>query len=133
MYIWHGLFLLTYFTIQLIFTTIYESHCTISMNFYLYLLYFQQKIFSFNKISEHFIILLLFKKQKTWIHVAMLILMNTYMWNYTTNYTFHHKLSKCTISILNYNSYYTLHRAINNAVILDNPLEKTQFPLFSIA
>ena len=44
-------FLLTYFTIQLIFAaiheshynfgTIYESHCTILTNFYLYLQYFQ--------------------------------------------------------------------------------------------
>ena len=30
----------TYFTIQLIFATIYGSHCTISANFYLYLQYF---------------------------------------------------------------------------------------------
>ena len=46
-----------YFTIQFIFSTIYEttvlfsiihgSHCTISTNFYLYLQYFQQKVFSF--------------------------------------------------------------------------------------
>ena len=54
-------FLPTYFTIQLIFTaiheshynfdTIYESHYTILTNFYLYLQYFQQKIFSFSKID----------------------------------------------------------------------------------
>ena len=31
--------------------TIYESHCTVSANFYLYLPYFQQKVFSFSKIS----------------------------------------------------------------------------------
>ena len=31
--------------------TIYEFHCTISANFYLYLQYFQQKVFSFSKIS----------------------------------------------------------------------------------
>ena len=30
--------------------TIYGSHCTISANFYFYLQYFQQKVFSFNKI-----------------------------------------------------------------------------------
>ena len=35
-----------------LFGTIYRSHCTISTNFYLYLQYFQQKIFNFGKISE---------------------------------------------------------------------------------
>ena len=56
-------FLHTHFTIQLIFVTIHESHCiffgtiygshyTILANFYLYLQYFQQKNFSFNKISQ---------------------------------------------------------------------------------
>ena len=34
-----------------LFGTIYESHYTISANFYLYLKYFQQKVFSFNKIN----------------------------------------------------------------------------------
>ena len=52
---------LAYFTIQLIFAIIYgptilfgiihESHYTISTNFYLYLQYFQQKVFNFNKIN----------------------------------------------------------------------------------
>ena len=32
--------------------TIYGSYYTISTNFYLYLQYFQQKIFSFSKINE---------------------------------------------------------------------------------
>ena len=32
------------------FDTIYKSHCPISANFYLYLLYFQQKVFNFSKI-----------------------------------------------------------------------------------
>ena len=51
-----------YFIIQLIFVIIYDSialfgvihgsHCTISANFYLYLLYFQQKNFNFN-FSTH--------------------------------------------------------------------------------
>ena len=51
----------TYFTIQHIFanihgptaffSTIHRSHCTISSNFYIYLQYFQQKIFNFSKIS----------------------------------------------------------------------------------
>ena len=35
-----------------LFGTIYGSHCTILANVYLYLQYFQQKIFSFSKISE---------------------------------------------------------------------------------
>ena len=35
-----------------IFGTIYEFHRTILVNFYLYLPYFQQKIFSFSKISR---------------------------------------------------------------------------------
>ena len=34
-----------------IFDTIYGSYYTISVNFYLYLQYFQQKIFNFNKIN----------------------------------------------------------------------------------
>ena len=60
--IWQLLFLPTYFTIQLIFITIYghivffgtihESFYTISTNFYLYLQYFQQKVFNFNKINK---------------------------------------------------------------------------------
>ena len=43
------LILPTYFTIQLIFASIHESHHTISTNFYIYLQY--QKVFSFSKIS----------------------------------------------------------------------------------
>ena len=35
-----------------LFGTIHESHCTISTNIYFYLQYFQQKVFSFSKISE---------------------------------------------------------------------------------
>ena len=57
------LILPTYFTIQLIFATIYRfhytfwyysiyrSHYTISANFYLNQHYFQQKVFGFSKIS----------------------------------------------------------------------------------
>ena len=33
-----------------LFDTIHGSHCTISANFYLYLQYFQQKVFNFSKI-----------------------------------------------------------------------------------
>ena len=61
MCVWQKIFLLTYFIIQLIFVIIhgptalfgiiYESHYTISVNFYFYLQYFQQKNFSFNKIN----------------------------------------------------------------------------------
>ena len=35
-----------------LFNTIHESRDTISTNFYFYLQYFQQKVFTFNKISE---------------------------------------------------------------------------------
>ena len=35
-----------------LFGTIHESYFTISANFYLYLQYFQQIVFSFSKISE---------------------------------------------------------------------------------
>ena len=35
-----------------LFDTIYESHYTISTNFYLYLQYFQQKVFNFSKIRR---------------------------------------------------------------------------------
>ena len=34
------------------FGTIYGSHCTFLTKFYFYLLYFQQKDFSFSKINE---------------------------------------------------------------------------------
>ena len=34
-----------------LFGTIYGSYCTILTNFYLYLQYFQQKVFSFSKIN----------------------------------------------------------------------------------
>ena len=56
--VWQKLFLPIYFTIQLIFviingstalfSTIYRFYSTISTNFYLYLLYFQQKVLSFS-------------------------------------------------------------------------------------
>jgi len=56
------LFLRTYLTIWLIFVTIHEFHCIfgtiykfyyiILANFYIYLQYFQQKKFSFNKKSK---------------------------------------------------------------------------------
>ena len=59
--VWIAYFLPIYFIIQFIFATIhrphytfgtiYGSYCTISVNFYLYLQYFQQKVFSFSKIN----------------------------------------------------------------------------------
>ena len=50
-FVWIQIINENYFAIQLIFFTIYGSHYTISTNFYLYLQYFQQKVFSFSKIS----------------------------------------------------------------------------------
>ena len=47
-----SLFLLLFMDSIALFGTIHEFHCTILANFYLYLLYVQQEIFSFNKISE---------------------------------------------------------------------------------
>ena len=47
-----NLFLLLFMSPIALFGTIYGSHYTISTNFYLYLRYFQQKIFRFNKINE---------------------------------------------------------------------------------
>jgi len=35
-----------------LFDTIHWSYCTISVNFYIYLQYFQQKVFNFSKISK---------------------------------------------------------------------------------
>ena len=35
-----------------LFDTIHRPHCTISVNFYLYLQYFQQKVFNFSKITD---------------------------------------------------------------------------------
>ena len=47
-----NLFLLLYIGLIVLFNSTYGSYCTISTNSYLYLSYFQQKNFSFNKISR---------------------------------------------------------------------------------
>ena len=47
-----SLFLLLFMDPTALFDTIYGFHCTISTNFYLYLRYFQQKVFSSSKISR---------------------------------------------------------------------------------
>ena len=55
--VWHplkklfSLFLLLFMSFTTLFSIIHGFCCTISTNFYLYLQYFQQKNFSFNKIS----------------------------------------------------------------------------------
>ena len=46
-----SLFLLLFMSLTALFGTIHGSHCTILANFYLYLQYFQQKVFSFSKIN----------------------------------------------------------------------------------
>ena len=43
-----NLILLLFMSLIAFFDTIYESHCIMSINFYLYLQYFQQKVFSEN-------------------------------------------------------------------------------------
>ena len=47
-----SLFLLLFIILIIHFNTIYGYHCIILNNFYLYLLYFQQKVFNFNQISR---------------------------------------------------------------------------------
>ena len=47
-----SLFLLLFMDPTALFGTIHGFYYTISTDFYLYLLYFQQKVFNFNKISE---------------------------------------------------------------------------------
>ena len=47
-----NLFLLLFIDLIVLFNSTYGSYCTISANSYLYLPYFQQKNFSFNKISR---------------------------------------------------------------------------------
>ena len=47
-----NLFLLLFMSLTTFFGTIYEFYCTILANFYLYLQYFQQNIFSFSKIGK---------------------------------------------------------------------------------
>ena len=42
----------TWIGLTALFCIIHGSYCTISVNFYFYLLYFQQKVFSFSKISR---------------------------------------------------------------------------------
>ena len=46
-----SLFLLLFTNSIVLFDIIHEFHYTISANFYLYLQYFQQKVFNFNKIN----------------------------------------------------------------------------------
>ena len=46
-----SLFLLLFMSLTAPFDIIYGSHCTILVNFYFYLQYFQEKIFNFSKIS----------------------------------------------------------------------------------
>ena len=46
-----SLFLILFIGLTILFGTIYEFHYTILANFYFYLQYFQQKNFSFRKIS----------------------------------------------------------------------------------
>ena len=46
------LILLLFMGLTVLFSTIHGFHYTISTNFYFYLQYFQQKVFSFNKISR---------------------------------------------------------------------------------
>ena len=48
---YYNLFLLLFISFTVLFDTIHRFYCTILVNFYLYLKYFQQKVFSFNKIS----------------------------------------------------------------------------------
>ena len=48
---YYNLFLLLFISFTALFDTIHRSYCTILVNFYLYLKYSQQKVFSFNKIS----------------------------------------------------------------------------------
>ena len=47
-----SLFLLLFMSSTTLFGTIHGSHCIISANFYLYLQYFQKKVFNFSKISR---------------------------------------------------------------------------------
>ena len=50
--IFTNLFLLLFMSHTALFCTIFRSHYIISTNFYFYLQYFQQKIFSFSEINE---------------------------------------------------------------------------------
>ena len=45
------LFLLLFIGLTALFDTIHKFHYTISANFYIYLQYFQQKVFNFSKIN----------------------------------------------------------------------------------
>ena len=47
---YYSAYLLLFMGLIALFDTIHRFHCIISINFYLYLQYFQQKIFSFSKI-----------------------------------------------------------------------------------
>ena len=42
--------------------------------------------------------------------------------NYISNYTLNPKRSECTLSILNYNPFYTLHCTVTSSVVLDSTM-----------
>ena len=50
--IFTSLFSILFISFTALFGTIHGFYCTISANFYFYLQYFQQKVFSFSKISK---------------------------------------------------------------------------------
>ena len=87
-----SLFLLQLVDLTVLFGTIHGSHCIIWANFYLYLQYFQQKIFSFSKISKssmffnefmstaYFILLLLLLLLLLFIIIFLCIGLNHFSW-----------------------------------------------------
>ena len=82
-------FLLLFTSFNVLFVTIHKSHYTTSANFYLCLQYFQQKIFSFNKINESQIDPLCEEEENSisvrlaWIIFANLFYYSTYFCNYS--------------------------------------------------
>ena len=79
-----NLFFLLFLSSTAFFGTIHESYYTISVNFYLYLQYFQQKNFSFNKISK--------SQTNPYIYIYIYQLSSIYSTNYILFFWVHKPL-----------------------------------------
>ena len=79
-----SLFLILFMSLIALFDTIHGSHYTISTNFYLYLQYFQQKVFSFNKINESQIDFKLFSNEHLVPFLFFVVIFKKMFWIHST-------------------------------------------------
>ena len=78
-------FLVLFMNLTVLFGTIHEFQCTISANLYIYLQYFQQKIFNFSKIrgfQTHHLVCVWLQIKKLAYFTIQLIFLTTF-WYYS--------------------------------------------------